>query len=197
MAGIDKIIEEILNDGRAQAKEKTDAAEKQAAEIRKEAEAEAKALADEAEAKAEREKEQILERAESSRDMQKRQAILAAKQELISAVLEEAYQKLLSLDKEAYFAFLESLLEQHALPKEGILYLNEKDKGRMPAGFEENAKRIAANKGGSIEFSEETRPIDGGFVLVYGGIEENCSVSALFRDQRDELSDLAGSVLFV
>ena len=197
MAGIDKIIEEILKDGRTQAKEKTDAAEKQAEEIRAAAEAEAKSLAEEADAKAQREKEQILERAESSGDMQKRQALLTAKQERISSVLEQAYERLLGLEEDVYFAFLESLLEQHALPKAGILYLNEKDKNRMPAGFEENAKRIGADKGGTIEFSEETREMDGGFVLVYGGIEENCSLSALFRDRRDELSDLAGSVLFV
>lgn len=197
MAGIDKIIEEILKDGRTQAKEKTDAAEKQAEEIRAAAEAEAKSLAEEADAKAQREKKLILERAESSGDMQKRQALLTAKQELISSVLEQAYERLLGLEEDAYFAFLESLLEQHALPKAGILYLNEKDKNRMPAGFEENAKRIGADKGGTIEFSEETRQMDGGFVLVYGGIEENCSLSALFRDRRDELSDLAGSVLFV
>lgn len=197
MAGIDKIIEEILKDGRTQAKEKTDVAEKQAEEIRAAAEAEAKSLAEEADTKALREKEQILERAESSGDMQKRQALLTAKQELISSVLEQAYERILGLEEDAYFAFLESLLEQHALPKEGILYLNEKDKNRMPAGFEEKAKRIGADKGGTIEFSEETRQMDGGFVLVYGGIEENCSLSALFRDRRDELSDLAGSVLFV
>ena len=197
MAGIDKIIEEILKDGRAQAKEKTDVAEKQAEEIRTAAEAEAKALAEEADARTQREKEQILERAQSSGDMQKRQAILSAKQELISYVLEQAYERLLGLEEDAYFAFLESLLEQHALPKEGVLYLNEKDKSRMPAGFEENAKRIGSAKGSAIIISEETRQMDGGFVLVYGGIEENCSLSALFRDRRDELSDLAGSVLFV
>lgn len=196
MAGIDKIIEEILKDGRAQAKEKTDAAEKQAEEIRAAAEAEAKNLADEADARAQREKEQILERAQSSGDMQKRQTLLLAKQEVISSVLEQAYERLLALEEDAYFAFLESLLEQHALPKEGILYLNEKDKSRMPAGFEENAKRIGVAKGGTIIIAEEARQMDGGFVLVYGGIEENCSLSALFRDKRDELADLAGSLLF-
>lgn len=196
MAGIDKIIEEILKDGRAQAKEKTDAAEKQAEEIRAAAEAEAKALADEAAEKTQREKEQILERAQSSGDMQKRQTLLLAKQEVISSVLEQAYERLLALEADSYFAFLESLMEQHALPKEGLLYLNEKDKSRMPAGFEERIKEAAAGKGGSLRLADESKELDGGFVLVYGGIEENCSLSALFRDKRDELADLAGSVLF-
>ncbi len=196
MAGIDKIIEEILKDGRAQAKEKTDAAEKQAEEIRAAAEAEAKALADEADARTQREKEQILERAQSSGDMQKRQTLLSAKQEVISSVLEQAYERLLALETDSYFAFLESLLEQHALPKEGLLYLNEKDKSRMPAGFEDRIKEAAAGKGGSLRLAEESKELDGGFVLVYGGIEENCSLSALFRDKRDELADLAGSLLF-
>ncbi len=196
MAGLDKIIEEILNDGRVQAKEKTDAAAKQADEIREQARAEADQLAKEMKAKAEAEKARAIERANSSGDMQARQKALLAKQELITAVLEEAYQKILNMDENSYFAFLEKLADQHALSKDGLLYLNEKDKDRMPAGFEEKIKEAAAGKGGALRIADEPKAIDGGFILVYGGIEENCSLSALFRDKRDELADLAGSVLF-
>ena len=31
--------------------------------------------------------------------------------------------------------------------------------------------------------------MDGGFVLTYGGIEENCTIKALFDAKREELSD--------
>ena len=32
--------------------------------------------------------------------------------------------------------------------------------------------------------SEEARKIDGGFILVYGGIEENCTIKAVFDDEK-------------
>lgn len=196
MAGLEKIIEEILNDGRAQAEEKRKAAGEQAEEIRKEAREKADQLEKESAAKAENDKAQILERAQSSGDMQKRQSLLRSRQQLIEEVLNEAYEKILHAEEESYFLFLENLLAQHALAKEGLLYLNEQDRKRLPADFAQRAEKIATEKGGSIRLAEDTRKIDGGFVLVYGGIEENCSLSALFRDQRDELADLAGSVLF-
>ncbi len=31
--------------------------------------------------------------------------------------------------------------------------------------------------------------MDGGFLLVYGGIEENCTIRAVFDAGREELSD--------
>ncbi len=32
--------------------------------------------------------------------------------------------------------------------------------------------------------------IDNGFILAYGGIEENCTIRAMFDAKRDELSDI-------
>ena len=59
----------------------------------------------------------------------------------------------------------------------------------MPAGFREEIKSLAQKKGGVLEISGETRNIDGGFILIYGGIEENCSIDAMFAEKRDELLD--------
>ena len=38
--------------------------------------------------------------------------------------------------------------------------------------------------------------MDGGFLLVYGGIEENCTISAVFASKREELSDQVNRLLF-
>ena len=60
----------------------------------------------------------------------------------------------------------------------------------MPEGFRAEIARMAAeNKGGSLTVSGETRRMEGGFVLVYGGVEENCSFRALFDSRKDELQD--------
>lgn len=66
----------------------------------------------------------------------------------------------------------------------------------MPKGFEQEIQKAAAEKGGVLELSREARDIDGGFILVYGGIEENCTIKALFDAQRDELSDKVHGLLF-
>ena len=45
--------------------------------------------------------------------------------------------------------------------------------------------------------SKEPKDMDGGFVLVYGGIDENCMISAMFHTKQDELSDVVQKILFV
>ena len=65
----------------------------------------------------------------------------------------------------------------------------------MPQGYEA-ALNAALGEGKSVCISPESRPIANGFVLAYGGIEENCSLSALFAADRDAMQDLAGSILF-
>ena len=57
-------------------------------------------------------------------------------------------------------------------------------------------EKTAQEKGGSLVLKKEPREIDGGFVLVYGGVEENCSAGALFASQRDELADKVHAMLF-
>ncbi len=49
---------------------------------------------------------------------------------------------------------------------------------------------------GRLSVSSQPREIDGGCVLVYGGVEENLSLSALFAAQQEELRDLACQILF-
>ena len=44
--------------------------------------------------------------------------------------------------------------------------------------------------------SDEIRSIDGGFVLVYGGIEENCTFKAMLEASREELHDMVNGKLF-
>ena len=40
------------------------------------------------------------------------------------------------------------------------------------------------------------RNMEGGFVLVYGGVEQNCSFAALFDTARDSLQDKLHALLF-
>ena len=173
-----------------------DKANAEAEAVIKAAEEEAKAEAGRISSKAERDAADYAKRVASSVDMRRKQAYLAAKQEVISHVLESAYSTVMNLEVKEYFDMLEKLLERYVLPEEGEICFSAKDLGRMPEGFSGKIKTIAANKGGSLTLSDEARDIDGGFLLVYGGIEENCTIKAVFDAKREELSDQVNRLLF-
>lgn len=67
---------------------------------------------------------------------------------------------------------------------------------RLPEGFEDRLNAALKDKGAVLRISGDTRDIDGGFVLTYGGIEENCSIDALFDAAHEVLQDKVQEILF-
>lgn len=196
MSGLDKIKSQILDEANAAAAEKIARAKEEADAILTKAEQEA---AEESEKNAQQTEEKAknyAERIESACDMQRRKALLSAKQGMITDVLDKAYERVLALPTDKYFAMISNILAQYVQPEEGVMYFNKADLSRLPEGFEAEVDRIAKSKGGSLTISKETKEKDGGFVLVYGGVEENCTIGAMFAARRDEWSDLVQKVLF-
>ena len=145
----------------------------------------------------EAELEAVKERAASSRDLQKRKAILQAKQEVIAKILDDVYEALLVLDDKSYFEFIRKMLKKFVLPQEGSICFSSNDLKRMPENFESEIMDIAAKKGGKLTLLKEGNDnIRGGFVLLYGGIEENCTFKAMFDSKKGELSDKVHVLLF-
>ena len=137
-----------------------------------------------------------MKRAQSAAQLQKRRKILQAKQEIICDVIEKTRQNLLTLPDDAYFDVIIKLAANSALPKEGEIIFSPRDRGRLPADFHAKLEESLKEKGGSLRISDETRDIDGGLVLVYGGVEENCSFGALFEAERERLTDRVNELLF-
>ena len=196
MAGLDKIIDQIMEEARGQAQD-----------IVKEAEEKAQALLEEAKAESEKHCAAILRegeaaaaayesRMESSRDLKKRTALLQAKQELIASVLDRAYEKLCSLDYADYFDFLARAAEKYALPWKGRMVLSAKDLSRMPEDFPGRVEKLAEARGGALLVDKTPGEIENGFIIIYGAIEENCTLRALFDSNRDQLQDAVHSLLF-
>lgn len=196
MSGLDKMKARILEVAQSTAREIIEKAKADADAAVQAAEESAEAEAAEILARARRDAADYGMRVDSSMDMQRKQALLAAKQEVIGGVLKAAYDAVMDLDDEKYFEMLEKLLEKNTLPEAGEIRFSAKDLGRMPAGFPDRIKNIAASKGGSLTVSEKPEKMDGGFLLVYGGIEENCTISAVFASKREELSDKVNRMLF-
>ena len=195
MTGLEKIIKEIEDEAAAEAEAVLAKARQEAEELLQAARQKAQAAGDKAEA----ESGQAVADIEYSRDsalaLQKRQRSLETKQALLAETLEIAKKELCALPDDTYFALLVRLAVSSAEAGEGEMLLSQKDSQRIPAGF---AAQLAAAlpAGASLRISSETRPIDGGFVLKYGDVEENCSFSAIFDARRDEFADKISPVLF-
>lgn len=196
MSGLDKMKSQILDEANHSADKKIAEAKAKAEKILKEAKAEAEAQAEIISNKAQADAENYIQRIESSSEMQRKQAVLRAKQDVIAVVLDKAYNKILSMEAEAYFNMIRGMLNKYVLPEDGMICFSEEDLKRMPAGFEAEIQKAAASKGGALKLSKEAKEMEGGFILVYGGIEENCTVKALFDAKRDELSDKVQGLLF-
>lgn len=197
MTGLDKMKSQILDEAKAAAQSKTREAKVQAEEILAEAQAEAEKSQESISQKSEAEIANYKERVISSIDLQRRTKILKAKQEMIAEVLDKAYERLSTMEKDAYFSMLTKILEKYVLPEDGEIFFSSADLERMPAGFEAEAAKIAKEKGGSLTVSKEGKNIENGFVLAYGGIEENCTLKAMLDAKKDELSDKVHRLLFL
>lgn len=196
MAGLDKMKSQILNEAKAAADAKTAKAKAEAEDILSTAKAEAEKRQSSIAQKSAAEVAGYKERVVSSIDLQRRTKILGAKQEMIAAVLDKAYETVTSLGDKEYFELILKMLGKYALSQEGEIFFSAEDLKRLPAGFEQDAQQKAQANGGSLKVARKGMNIENGFVLVYGGIEENCTLRAMFDAKRDELADKVHRMLF-
>lgn len=138
----------------------------------------------------------ILQRAESQIELKKREMILRAKREQIDYIINKAKETLYKLPDDEYFDVILKLCKNYVQPQKGEMMFSKKDLERIPRGFRTNVSKLAKSIGGDIKLSEQTCDINGGFILIYGDIEENCSFDALFNGIYDLLSDKVNALLF-
>lgn len=196
MTGLEKIIDRIIGDAESEAEEIRKKAREEAAGVLREGKESLEGLKKEAAGREEDRRRSLEARAESAAALKKRQALLAAKQDIINGLIDRAHKNLLEMDEEKYFSLLEAMAKRFSLPRDGEIHVSERDLKRLPKGFEERIRKAAEGNGGSLRLSSQPAAVDGGFVLSYGGVEENCSFEALFSARRDELSDRVSGLLF-
>lgn len=192
MKGLSNILTQIENETAEKVNEVIGAANEQANKIKAEskakAEKEAKAIISVAEVKA----KDMLSRSESANELKIKRAILTKKQELINETIDKAMESIINLPDDKYFDMIIKLVKKYAHSESGgEILMSERDKKRMPKDFELNVKE---NYG--IEVSEKTINSDGGFILSYGDIEENCTFKAVFESKREEILTLINNLLF-
>ena len=195
MTGLEKIVKEIKDEATKEAESILATAKEKAAATKKAAEQEAEQKTAQIAEEADQNVKDIEVSRESAMALQKRQRTLQTKQAMLGETLDAAQAELYKLPDEPYFSLLIQLAVKAAEEGPGEMLLNEKDRAKMPASFEKDLNSKLPS-GKTITISTETRPVDGGFVLKYGGVEENCSFSALFDARREEFSDLVRDILF-
>lgn len=196
MGGIDKMTEQILKDARSEAEEILNAAKKEAEDEKAKATQKETDRKEKAQASLEKELKDYRDRAESARDLSRRRKILEKKQEIISDFIGKTLSQLKNADDNSYFSMLYQMLERYVHSGDGQLYLNEKDIARKPADFDTKVQAIAEKAGGSVSVMSEPSSIEDGFMLVYGGTQENCTFEALIESERSMLQDEVNTMLW-
>lgn len=194
MTGLETILSQIDNDARLEADALLSEAKAKAEAISEAARQEAAGKTQEILSAGEEKAQSIRSRAESVAALERRNAMLAFKQREIREAIDFTLASLEALSDKEYFDLLVQLCVRFAGTGKAEMRLNQKDLDRLPAGFEDTLKQALPQ--GEITVSKKPCNIESGFLLVYGGIDINCTFRAIFEDMEGELRDAVGKILF-
>ena len=193
MTGLDKIVNQINADADATCDRILKQSAERCADISEAAIQNAADIKSSGENKAKDSYNRIIARGHSSAEIEERKILLTARQKAVSDAVANTLSHLLSLSDSEYFELIYKLISTYSLNGDGVIRFNSRDFSRLPENFLSEANSFAK---GNIQLSEEILNIDGGFVLSYGGVDVNCSISSLFSDNSEKISDAVAKILF-
>lgn len=195
MDGIEKIIDRISGDAQREVDDVLASAKAQAAEIIAKYQAQAKAEANDILARGEKAAAERGERLASVAQLECRKDVLRAKQEVVEEAFQLAMKKLTQLPQEAYVSLLADLAVEASSKGNEKLIFSVADRARVGKAVVVAANEKLGDKG-QLTLAQETRPMQGGFILSDGAVEVNCTFQTLVRLQRETLSTQVANVLF-
>lgn len=190
MTEISKITDYIIEKAQNEADEIIKTANEQYDKAMKEAEAIAAQKEDGIIKNAEAQAVKIKEMAENSANQEKKKRLLLLKNKAVKRILSDAKNIIYNMSDDDYMNLAARSILRYATGGSGIILFNAKDKKRI----NDAVKNIAADC--NLKISDDTVNIDGGFVLKYGAVEENCSIEAIFREKEEEFTDYINENLF-
>ncbi len=197
MTGLEKILKAIQDEGELVAAKILEEANNQAQDIMTAAGLEAEKRSVQIEEKAVLEAGEIMNRSKSAAALQERKILLETKQQLINDTIAKARKSLAELPAAEYVDIILSMIKKYAHNRAGQIRFSAADKERLPADFDERVKiALSGLPSAELSVSEEAASLEGGFLLIYGDIEENCTFDALFAAEKDILQDKVHCVLF-
>ncbi len=134
----------------------------------------------------------------SMAELEDRKEVLKTKQQLIQEVFNQAVERILCLDTEAYGAFLKKLILQADPEGDEEILFNQRDRDRFGDGWTKrlNQSLVENKKKGKMRVANEIRPIQGGAILKRGRKEINCSLESIIGSKRDQLETRVAEILF-
>lgn len=221
MSGLDRIVEEIRRQAQLEADEILREAEEYCSTYLADEKQKADNEVEEYNKKTALDRELYETKSKSGMEFKERNALLNTKQECILECIDKSISAIRELPDEEYFDCLIKILEKNVHDDEGIMLLGKNDIHRLPETFPKRVADIAGKHGGSLniwtenndatdeanannktisdyslKLSKRMNNINDGFILIYGNIEENCTLDSLFTTKREELKDAAYRVLF-
>lgn len=194
MKGTEKIIAHIQADAKAQADAILAQAEQQCASIREDYEKKASAAYGDKIRAGVKECQDKVDSIERIAQMEAKKAVLALKQEMVSASFDKAQDMIVGLPKEQYTAFLAKLAAQAAVTGDEEVLLNGRDRDTVgPAAVKAANEMLGA---GRLTLAADAGNFAGGLILRRGNIEVNCTVELLVELCRADMSAQLAGVLF-
>lgn len=193
MNGIEKITQRIEADAQAEIDRILNKAKAEAAQITARYQAQADTEAAELAARNEKAAAEREERLVSVAQMEARKVQLAAKQEMVEKTYVRALEKLCAMPDEQYVTVLAGLLVQASSSGREEAIFSAGDRERVGKAAVAKANKTSGKK---LVLSEETRPIQGGFILKDRNVEVNCTFDTLVRLQKAETAGAVAKKLF-
>lgn len=195
MDGIEKIIDRISGDAQREVDDVLAQARAEADKILSQYQAQAQAEADDILTRGQKAAVERGERLASVAQLECRKDVLRAKQEVIEEAFQLAMDKLTQLPQEAYVSLLADLAVEASSKGNEKLIFSVADRARVGKAVVVAANEKLGDKG-QLTLAQETRPMQGGFILSDGAVEVNCTFETLVRLQRGTLSTQVAGVLF-
>lgn len=194
MNGIEKITQRLNAETQSSVDSILSEAKSKAAEVEAGAKAEAEKISAELRLRGARNAADREERLISVAQMEARKIILAAKQEMMEEAFSKALADMCGASDEVYAKTCANLLVKAAPDGTGEVIFAEAAKEGVGAKAVSMANELLS--GGKLTLSDKARPIRGGFILVKGNVEINCSYETLVRLQKSEVSGELAELLF-
>ncbi len=198
MSNLENLTSKIIEDAELKAENIIKEAKSKEVEIiSKRVEAAKKATATMTE-NANMEAKSMIDRALSKAELEVRNRKLFAKQQVMDKVFEEAEKRLSKVNLETFQEFVKTSILALDIDGDEKIIMSLDDKAKLPQDFLENLNKalVSAGKKGNMEFSDETRNLNGGYILAKGGIEINNSFKSMISSLRDELEYGVNKILF-
>ena len=198
MNGIDKILDKLQAESRAETDAILDRAKAEAEAIREryaaQADQEREAAGEKGRTAAAERQDRLVRAAE----MESRKMVLGAKQSVLDKAFAMARDALVSLPRDRYVQLLASLAASSSATGAEAVVMNPKDRAEVGQAVVDaaNARRAEKRLPAALTLAEETEDIEGGLLLRDRASEVNCTFDTLLHLGRENLAGQAAGLLF-